>query len=304
MRLGLPDVAEDAGQQWCEALGLGGRRHVPLQRARQPEQGITDRFGQFRRALFPLLSVIAPIVAAPDVSQRKILALAAQDQPIRENSIVLATASTATSFTRTASPGSTPLALTRPSPPASAWCPTTRWRSSSRATSPARCAPWRAQATGSVLRTLALGALAALLLAAVLRQLAKLDVAHERFALAAAGSDDGIWDWDLQAETACKSLRRARELQGLPLEPETQPIAELKASLTYHPDDAHRRASAMQAHLDGDTPAYEVDYRVFRDGEYRWIHVRALCSPPGVPAASRMCKMAGIPPSRNTADPA
>ena len=137
-------------------------------------------------------------------------------------------------------------------------------------------APWRAQATGSVLRTLALGALAALLLAAVLRQLAKLDVAHERFALAAAGSDDGIWDWDLQAETAYES-RRARELQGLPLEPETQPIAELKASLTYHPDDAHRRASAMQAHLDGDTPAYEVDYRVFRDGEYRWIHVRALC---------------------------
>ncbi len=147
----------------------------------------------------------------------------------------------------------------------------------------AALAPWRSQATGSVLRTLALATLAALLLAVVLRQLARLDaarrsleVSQERYALAAAGSDDGIWDWDLQAGTAYES-RRARELQGLPLQPETQPIGELKASLTYHRGDAHQRASAMQAHLDGDTPAYEVDYRVLRDGEYRWIHVRALC---------------------------
>jgi PAS domain S-box-containing protein len=148
----------------------------------------------------------------------------------------------------------------------------------------AALAPWYAQTTRSALRTLALAVLAALLLAVVLRQLVRLDaarrsleVSQERYALAAAGSDDGIWDWDLQAGTAYES-RRARELQGLLLEPETQPIGELKALLTYHPDDAHRRAAAMQAHLDGDTPAYEVDYRVRRaDGAYHWIHVRALC---------------------------
>jgi PAS domain S-box-containing protein len=34
----------------------------------------------------------------------------------------------------------------------------------------------------------------------------------------------------------------------------------------------------MAAHLDGRTPAYEVDYRVRHgDGSWRWIHVRALC---------------------------
>src|SRR4029450_2889097 len=34
----------------------------------------------------------------------------------------------------------------------------------------------------------------------------------------------------------------------------------------------------MQAPLDGRTPAYEVEYRIrHADGEYRWIHVRALC---------------------------
>lgn len=144
--------------------------------------------------------------------------------------------------------------------------------------------PWRAQAVGSALRTVALGALAALLLAMVQRQLARvaaarasLAVSEERYALAAAGSDTGVWDWDLVARTAYES-RRARELQGLPLEPETQPLEALQGLLTYHPDDAPQRAAAMQAHLDGRTPHYEVEYRVRRaDGEYRWIHVRALC---------------------------
>lgn len=147
---------------------------------------------------------------------------------------------------------------------------------------------WRAQAFGSALRTLALGALAALLLVMVRRQFARvaaarasLSVSEERYALAAAGSDTGVWDWDLMARSAYES-RRARELQGLPLEPETQPLEALQGLLTYHPDDAPRRAAAMQAHLDGRTPHYEVEYRVRRaDGEYRWIHVRALCTRAG-----------------------
>jgi PAS domain S-box-containing protein len=144
--------------------------------------------------------------------------------------------------------------------------------------------PWRAQALGSAARTLALAALAAVLLAFATRQLRRLDAARhsleasrERFALAAAGADDGIWDWDLAAGTAYESAR-ARELQGLPPGPETQPLAELQAALQVHPDDAERRRATMQRHLDGQTPAYEVDYRVRHpDGAYRWIRVRALC---------------------------
>jgi PAS domain S-box-containing protein len=148
----------------------------------------------------------------------------------------------------------------------------------------AALAGWRSQALGSALRTIALGALATLLLVLLWRQLASLSAARsslarseERYALAAAGSDTGVWDWDLVAGTGYES-RRARELQGLPLDPETQPLHELKAQLTYHPDDAARRADAMQAHLDGKTSHYEVEYRVRRaDGRYAWIHVRALC---------------------------
>jgi PAS domain S-box-containing protein len=168
----------------------------------------------------------------------------------------------------------------------------------------AALAPWREQALGSALRTLALALLAAVLLGVAVRQLkrleaarASLEVSQERYALAAAGADDGIWDWDLAAGTAYESAR-ARALQGLPPQPETQPLAELRALLQVHPEDNPRREAAMQAHLEGRTPAYEVDYRVRRadtqserhggdrgegrddgggGGPWRWIHARALC---------------------------
>ena len=83
-------------------------------------------------------------------------------------------------------------------------------------------AEWRAQAIGTALRTLALSLLAVLLLAVLARQLRRLDAAHEslkdsreRFALAVAGSDDGIWDWERESDAIFASPR-ARELYGLP----------------------------------------------------------------------------------------
>jgi PAS domain S-box-containing protein len=104
-----------------------------------------------------------------------------------------------------------------------------------------------------------------------------LRVSEERFALAVAGSDVGVWDWDLRAGMAFESAR-AREIQGLPPGPELHPLDDLVASLRVHPDDAPLRAEGIRAHLAGETPAYEVDYRVRHDdGQYRWVRVRALC---------------------------
>jgi PAS domain S-box-containing protein len=113
---------------------------------------------------------------------------------------------------------------------------------------------------------------------------------EERFALAVAGSDDGVWDWDYVAGVAFESAR-ARELQGLPPGPESQPIDELVQSLRVHPEDAPRRAEGIRAHLAGETPHYECDYRVLHDdGQYRWIHVRAMCIRD---AGGRAIRMAG-----------
>ena len=111
---------------------------------------------------------------------------------------------------------------------------------------------------------------------------------EERYALAVAGSDDGVWDWDYEAGLAFESVR-ARELQGLPTQPEQQPLEQLVASLRVHPDDAPRRAAAIRAHLADETPAYECEYRVLHDdGSYRWIRVRALCVRDGAGVPRRM----------------
>jgi len=166
----------------------------------------------------------------------------------------------------------------------------------------AALAPWRAQAFGSVLRTLTLAALAGLLLLLALRQLSRLQAAHrslaesgERFAVAVAGSDDGIWLWDFTQQRAFASAR-AREILGLAPGDELQSIDDWFAAMEgqLHPADRAARRSAIDAHLAGETPAYEAEYRVRHDIEgrerYRWIRVRGVCARDG---AGRALRMAG-----------
>ena len=145
-------------------------------------------------------------------------------------------------------------------------------------------APWRVQAQRTVLTTLALALMASLLLAVVWRQFRRLYTVHrsleasrERFELAAAGSDDGIWDWELASGRVYVSAR-ARELFGVA--PGAEPVSrdEWFANCALHPDDAAARKAAIEAHMAGLTPAYVGEYRVARsDGGYRWIRVRGLC---------------------------
>ena len=145
-------------------------------------------------------------------------------------------------------------------------------------------AEWRAQATGTALRTLSLGLLGVLLLALLARQLRRLDAANEslkdsreRFALAVAGSDDGIWDWD-RASDAVFASARARELYGLPPGPEETPRDAWHAQVQVHPDDVAPRFAAVEANMAGRTPLYEFEYRVRHpDGRYRWVRARGLC---------------------------
>jgi PAS domain S-box-containing protein len=157
-------------------------------------------------------------------------------------------------------------------------------------------APWRAQAEGSALRTLALAAFAVALLALLRRQFGSLERARkslqasqERFALAVAGSDDGIWDWDYEAGIAFGSVR-AREILGMPPGPETQPIDDWFAALAaqLHPDDRARRIQAIEAHLSGAQPAYEGEFRVRSPDGYRWVRIRGLCVRRGMARPHRM----------------
>ena len=147
-------------------------------------------------------------------------------------------------------------------------------------------APWKQHAAGSILRTVALAGLAVLLLVIATRQLSRLSAARalleasdERYALAVAGSDDGIWDWDYVSESFFASAR-AREILGLPPGPEMQSVKEWFSALEprLHPDDAPRRKAALAAHLTGKKAAYECEYRVRNaHGDYRWVRSRGMC---------------------------
>jgi len=148
----------------------------------------------------------------------------------------------------------------------------------------AALAPWQAQSLRAGARTLGLAAIALVLLGLLMRQFSRLyktreslEAAKERYALAVAGSDDGIWDYDFATGNVFASAR-ARELSGLPPGPETLVASEWLQSLPIHPDDRFLWEAARTAHLEGKTPAYEGEWRMRQpDGSYRWVRVHGLC---------------------------
>jgi PAS domain S-box-containing protein len=172
-------------------------------------------------------------------------------------------------------------------------------------------APWRDQAMGTAVRTLVLAVLAAVLLALLQSQVTRLvaarrslEASQERFGLAVAGSDDGIWDWDYRSGEAFAS-QRARDILGLPPGPETESIDQWFAQLEQqlHPEDRPRRIEAIQAHLSGASPTYEGEYRVRTpEGGYRWIRIRGLCVRRGSGQPVRMAGSVSDVDSRKRAE--
>ncbi|WP_435017586.1 PAS domain S-box protein [Tundrisphaera sp. TA3] len=91
---------------------------------------------------------------------------------------------------------------------------------------------------------------------------------EERFALAARGTDHGIWDWDMATGVTYYSPRY-RELLGC-----MGGDFDGKPEDRLHPEDRDAALSAIVAHLDRRSP-YDVEYRLrTRDGDYRWFHAR------------------------------
>jgi PAS domain S-box-containing protein len=98
-----------------------------------------------------------------------------------------------------------------------------------------------------------------------------LRVSEERFALAVRGSQDGIWDWDIQNDSLYWSPR-LKELLGYADDELDIDFAMFDSLM--HPDDKERIGEAIDAHL-RDRATYDVEERLrTKSGEYRWYRAR------------------------------
>lgn len=95
---------------------------------------------------------------------------------------------------------------------------------------------------------------------------------EERYRHAAQAGRVGVWDWEIGSA----ALFISPELRALLGCSETELPGTVSAwSSLVHPDDRERVYQAVQAHLRGETPHYEVEVRRrHRSGEYRWFMSR------------------------------
>src|SRR5262249_17224119 len=108
------------------------------------------------------------------------------------------------------------------------------------------------------------------------RAQAALRASEDRYPLAVAGANQGLWDWDLATDTMFVSAR-AQEFMGLaPSEP-LRPRREWIAASAYHPDDIDGVRTAMSDHLHGRTRFCTVDYRMKHpSGNWHWYRQRGV----------------------------
>jgi len=101
-----------------------------------------------------------------------------------------------------------------------------------------------------------------------------LRVSEERYALAARGANDGLWDWDLRTNMIYYSFRwksmlgyDEKNISGHPEE----------WFRRVHPDDRGEVEAKIAAHLSGRSEHFESEFRIMhKDGMYRWVLNRGL----------------------------
>jgi diguanylate cyclase (GGDEF)-like protein/PAS domain S-box-containing protein len=101
-----------------------------------------------------------------------------------------------------------------------------------------------------------------------------LRVSEERYALAARGANDGLWDWDLRTNMIYYSFRwksmlgyDEKNISGYPEE----------WFRRVHPDDRSEVEARIATHLSGRSEHFESEYRIMhKDGMYRWVLNRGL----------------------------
>jgi len=101
-----------------------------------------------------------------------------------------------------------------------------------------------------------------------------LRVSEERYALAVHGANDGIWDWDITDDRMYFSPRW-KAMLGYQDEEMRNHSDEWFSRV--HPDDLKLMRWGLQAHLTGESPLFEHEYRMrHQDGSWRWMLCRGV----------------------------
>lgn len=96
---------------------------------------------------------------------------------------------------------------------------------------------------------------------------------QDRYALAAMGANDGLWDWNIQTENVYYSSRW-KTMLGIS-EDITNSIEEWFQRI--HPEDLPLVKSDIAVHLRSMTPHFESEHRMMhKDGSYRWVLSRGI----------------------------
>ncbi|HNC98258.1 MAG TPA: PAS domain S-box protein, partial [Myxococcota bacterium] len=92
---------------------------------------------------------------------------------------------------------------------------------------------------------------------------------EERLRLALEGTSDGIWDWDFNTG---RTYFSPRYYTMLGYAPDEFPATYENWRKLLHPDDLVVAETAIQDYLQGQTPAFSVEFRCrTKDGGWRWI---------------------------------
>ena len=101
-----------------------------------------------------------------------------------------------------------------------------------------------------------------------------LRASEERYALAARGANDGLWDWNLVDNTLYLSARWKSMLGYVETEMSTSPDEWFDR---VHAADRTRVKLAVDHHLAGRNSHFEVESRMLhRDGVFRWMLTRGM----------------------------
>lgn len=97
---------------------------------------------------------------------------------------------------------------------------------------------------------------------------------EERYALAAHGANDGLWDWNLKTNEVYFSPRWKSMLGYCETDISNSMDEWFKR---IHSHDIEQVKAALKAHLKGHTPHFENEHRIWhQDGTYHWMLSRGL----------------------------